>query len=207
MRVKQGTDWAFGDLISQEPTRDWNAESRSRILCVHVTEQSLRDAYVRRVLGEGIRTRAGVLGGPVWVISDNLHDETSVVADWIQHDLRLRHRGLRAIPFSGVNELLTVLDQVEEVVTTKLHVGIVATAFGCTVWSFALHPKIERFYRQVGVSEQCLPLWKDGFKKASADEFLERMQGVGVQVASSQLERVRQVHGEAVEALARFLNG
>jgi len=51
-----------------------------------------------------------------------------------------------------------LLARIDLVITTKLHVGIVASALGKPVLSFPKHWKTPRFFRQLGASERCLPL-------------------------------------------------
>lgn len=54
--------------------------------------------------------------------------------------------------------LVALLSQLRFVITTKLHVGIVATAVGTLPLSFPFHEKTPRFYRQIGAPELCIPL-------------------------------------------------
>lgn len=54
------------------------------------------------------------------------------------------------------DDLVSLLSSVEGVVTTKLHVGIVSTVLKRQVVSVPTHSKTRRFYRQIGLAEQCL---------------------------------------------------
>jgi polysaccharide pyruvyl transferase WcaK-like protein len=54
--------------------------------------------------------------------------------------------------------LTALLGRLDMVVTTKLHVGIVAAALGTPVLSYPRHPKVGRFYEQVGAPEASTPL-------------------------------------------------
>ncbi|MGJ3253290.1 MAG: polysaccharide pyruvyl transferase family protein [Elainellaceae cyanobacterium] len=60
-----------------------------------------------------------------------------------------------AIPFKGVWETVALISKFSAVMTTKLHVSILAYAMGIYCESFAVHPKVARFYRQIGRSHQC----------------------------------------------------
>lgn len=60
-----------------------------------------------------------------------------------------------SIPFKGVWETIALISKFSAVLTTKLHVGILAYAMGVYGESFAIHPKVARFYRQIGRSSQC----------------------------------------------------
>lgn len=55
-------------------------------------------------------------------------------------------------------QLVAVLSRLDMVVTTKLHVGIVASALEKVVLSFPKHMKTPRFYKQIGGSDRCVPL-------------------------------------------------
>ncbi len=60
-----------------------------------------------------------------------------------------------AIPFQGIWETVALISKLSIVLTTKLHVGIVAYALGVYGESFATHSKTSRFYRQIGHPHQC----------------------------------------------------
>lgn len=65
-----------------------------------------------------------------------------------------------SLPFIGIWETVALISQLSALVTTKLHVGIVAYALGVYCESFATHRKTPRFYRQIGRSSQSL-MWND----------------------------------------------
>jgi polysaccharide pyruvyl transferase WcaK-like protein len=54
-------------------------------------------------------------------------------------------------------ELTALLGAMTMVVTTKLHVGIVAAALGTPVLSYPNHPKVPRFYEQIGAPDATHP--------------------------------------------------
>lgn len=62
------------------------------------------------------------------------------------------------LPYEDLDTLIGVIAAADCVVTTKLHVGIVAAALERSVLAFSAHTKTSRFYRQIGIPEQCLPL-------------------------------------------------
>ena len=55
-------------------------------------------------------------------------------------------------------ELSALLAELDLVITTKLHVGIVAVALGTAVLAYPAHTKTPRFYEQIGAPEVCRPL-------------------------------------------------
>jgi len=58
--------------------------------------------------------------------------------------------------YSGPFELIQKIHQCHLIITTKLHVGIVASVFNKPVISIAMHPKIKRFYNQIGRKDLCV---------------------------------------------------
>lgn len=61
------------------------------------------------------------------------------------------------IPYENPWDLAALIGRLDIIFTTKLHVGIVATALDRDVVAIPAHPKTIRFYRQTGQSERCLP--------------------------------------------------
>lgn len=58
----------------------------------------------------------------------------------------------------NIYDVMALIDKSDYVITTKLHVGITAVAFGKRVASFAIHPKTMRFYSQIGQNKRCILL-------------------------------------------------
>ena len=70
--------------------------------------------------------------------------------------------------FLGYNhaaELVHIIEQASLVVTTKLHVGIVALALQRPVLAFPSHTKTPRTYRQIGMDARCLPVAEWSYEK------------------------------------------
>jgi polysaccharide pyruvyl transferase WcaK-like protein len=59
------------------------------------------------------------------------------------------------VPFKGVWHTVALISRLSAVLTTKLHVAIVAYAMGVYAESCAVHPKVKRFFEQIGRSPQC----------------------------------------------------
>jgi polysaccharide pyruvyl transferase WcaK-like protein len=66
------------------------------------------------------------------------------------------------IPYQGPDQVLGVIKALDLVITTKLHVGIVACALGTSVLAFPAHQKTRRFYEQISAGDRCLPLHRIG---------------------------------------------
>lgn len=58
--------------------------------------------------------------------------------------------------YAGVDDLVAKIADCETVITSKLHVGIVASALGRTVISLPVHQKTARFYNDLSLQKFCL---------------------------------------------------
>lgn len=62
--------------------------------------------------------------------------------------------------YKSVNELLGLLGECDMVITPKLHVGIVSSSFGKSVFSFPInYEKTKRYYKNIGYSERCIDIY------------------------------------------------
>lgn len=67
----------------------------------------------------------------------------------------------RRVEFAWFENFISTKDYIDNselIITNKLHVGIVGIACGCKVLSIPTHSKTLRLYRQLGLSNYCLPL-------------------------------------------------
>ena len=63
--------------------------------------------------------------------------------------------------YSTSHDLVSLLNECDLVITTKLHVGILSASLGKSVLAFPTHrEKVERYYKQIGESGRCLSLKK-----------------------------------------------
>lgn len=81
------------------------------------------------------------------------------------------------------------IERADLILTTKLHVGIVGTVFGCSVVSFPWDQKTVRYYKQIGESDRCIPL-------KNADEIIvlsqmERFEGKHVSLPEELIKKAR----------------
>ena len=83
--------------------------------------------------------------------------------------------GTKVIGYESPYKLTSLLDRMDIVITDKLHVGIVSTKLGKYVISTAAHPKTQRFYRQLGISDHCLNL--NGIQKGEVLHLLKNYKG------------------------------
>jgi polysaccharide pyruvyl transferase WcaK-like protein len=63
---------------------------------------------------------------------------------------------LKSCEYNGVDDLMQRIASCEAIITSKLHVGIVASALGRKVISIPVHPKTRRFYKDLSLEEFCL---------------------------------------------------
>lgn len=108
-------------------------------------------------------------------------------------------------PYSGVDNLVKDIAGCDEVVTTKLHVGICAAALGVVPIGVYTHRKVERFYKQIGHSAFCSKMadyqkgWlAQAFRKISRGEAREMFYNV---------EELRLQVRESFEDLAMAITG
>ncbi len=92
---------------------------------------------------------------------------------------RLAHQIQRAtgqscltVPFKGVWHTVALISRLSAVLTTKLHVAIVAYAMGVYAESCAVHPKVQRFFEQIERSPQCTLI--HDLDRAIAEEKVKR---------------------------------
>lgn len=58
--------------------------------------------------------------------------------------------------YESPEQLINKLNTFDIVITNKLHIGIVSSALGKNVISLANHPKVKRFFKQIGYQERCI---------------------------------------------------
>lgn len=78
----------------------------------------------------------------------------------------------RIIPYNYPTQLCTILNEMDFIITPKLHVGIVGVTLSKSVVSFSIHSeKIKRFYDQLGEEHRTLSM--DNFNEEKALAMLE----------------------------------
>ncbi len=106
--------------------------------------------------------------GVVWTVDQCSADRTEALKDLAkaagcQHFYLYRYQ--------NPDEMISLLNRVDFVITTKLHVGIVSCSLHKPVVAFPFNSnKIVRYYKQIGCPERCLPI-----KNASVDEITEKI--------------------------------
>lgn len=114
---------------------------------------------------------------------------------------------LQVVPYTGVDGLLETLAGLDMVLTTKLHVGMVAYSQGVFPLSIAAHLKTRRFYRQVGLEEFTFDLTDDGVQQATdALIHMRRNPGAVAGLLNERREAARQLALGNRVVLNRFLS-
>ncbi len=95
-----------------------------------------------------------------------------------------------SVPYTGYWELSALLGQVDMVITTKLHVGIVASALNTVTLAFPFHTKVPRFYKQIGCPERCIPIHalKSGQVVRQIETYLETTFAIPNQIRLNALQ-------------------
>lgn len=88
-------------------------------------------------------------------------------------------------------QLCALLDEVDYIVTPKLHVGVVGVALGKSVIAFPVHPeKTDHFYEMIGHSERCCNMSK--LIPLRAKEMIEHFHNVPVVISEELREKAKQ---------------
>lgn len=127
----------------------------NNLVGVHLPCPPAASAHVELVLNEVEALLDQYRDLEIVVLSDNIAYDPAALAERVAVGHRDRvHVARYRDPWT----LVALLSRLRLVITTKLHVGIVATAVGTLPLSFPYHHKTKRFYRQIGRSDLCLPL-------------------------------------------------
>ncbi|WP_162528548.1 polysaccharide pyruvyl transferase family protein [Novosphingobium sp. BW1] len=86
------------------------------------------------------------------------HDQVNVPEEAKKRVVKLKYDG-------DPQSLIAVLNAVDIVITTKLHVGIVRCALNKPVISIPRHAKTPRFYRQMQLEDWCLSTNEEGWQQ------------------------------------------
>ena len=76
----------------------------------------------------------------------------------LKNILKSYNLDLPVIKYKSPNQMISNLNEIDKVITSKLHVGIVSYALGKGALSIPLHSKTSRFYEQIKREEFCIPL-------------------------------------------------
>lgn len=88
-------------------------------------------------------------------------------------------------------QLCALLNEVDCIVTPKLHVGVVGVALGKSVIAFPVHPeKTDHFYQMIGHSERCCNMAK--LEPSRAKEMIDQFHNVPVVISEELREKAKQ---------------
>ncbi|MGK0724380.1 polysaccharide pyruvyl transferase family protein [Aerococcus urinaeequi] len=105
------------------------------------------------------------------IIIDNENEIQKDATDYLKSKLKIEPI---VYVHKDIWETVSLLSQLDAVVTNKLHIGIVSYAMGNIPISFPYHTKTERFYKQIGLEHLCKPISsiKPGMVKAQLEPVL-----------------------------------
>ena len=98
-----------------------------------------------------------------------------------------------SLPFKDIWETAALISKLSAILTTKLHVGIVAYALGVHCESFATHQKTPRFYKQIGRASQCIMLDDISDKNIVIEKIERALQAARNQVSPINCQEYEQV--------------
>jgi polysaccharide pyruvyl transferase WcaK-like protein len=143
-------DLAINELITE-------VFGEKKILFLHVPASKLEnDLYIEKIIGPlnkflAVHKEYGVILGRDYVstvpiaeldVSKKLVCETTYYYD-----------------YDSPWQLCALLNSVDFIMTTKLHVGIIGSIFSKSVLSFPIHAeKVKRYYKQIGECDRCISL-------------------------------------------------
>lgn len=144
-----------GDVVFQEVRRSQNRLSSKdrRVLGVHVTDKLSYRAFKRHYaagLERAIVGNSSKIDEVKLIFDSDATTEMASAAVTLAD--RLRENGIECTihAYGGIDELLQILRSLMFFVTTKLHAGVVARAYGARVLAINDQPKVGRFYQHIG---------------------------------------------------------
>lgn len=144
------------DLAMSLSPRPVEREPHSMPIVVHIGPSASNVPQATKLRSDVVRLVAET-GRTVIIVVDNCRSKGQC-----EEALRLQEalKGTETETYyhRDPQQTLDVIARAGTIITTKLHVGIVATAIGRHVISFPTHPKTLRFYRQAGLHDRCVPL-------------------------------------------------
>ena len=108
------------------------------------------------------------------------------------------------VSYTDPARLLATIESCDCVVTNKLHVGICAAALGCNPIAAYTHPKVIRFYRQIGRERFCVDLAK--YESPWISKVLEEALSMGAGDIVSTAARLRSEVSQNIGRLSGFLD-
>lgn len=120
-----------------------------RILC-HVSKTNYADTEIFRPLTEFLNSLSDV--DLVFVTDTKGNNDNE--QDRILRKFRREFPDASFYPYKNVGALRRTIDSCDAVITTKLHIAIIATVCEKKLLSIPCHPKIARFFRDIGLENQ-----------------------------------------------------
>lgn len=174
-------------------------KSASRRFGVHLESIFNRAPEEAMAIWEVLLEMAGA-NTTLVVISDHGTAFSIFCRDYLSRKTCIRTH-VEIIEFQGIAQLLQTIASCDGILTSKLHVGIVAYALGVPPFSLWTHQKVPRFYKQIGRAEFCreyqdwrvaLARWKDALQSCNHSDILDADRFRWADLAKAELDRLVQ---------------
>jgi len=130
------------------------------LLGIHHPRDFLSNTSQAKSMKAGLLTSLASIPNIVPVIfTDNGNSDKSQTCNKLSKEIEnSTGKKCLSLPFQGVWETVGLISQLSAVLSSKLHVNIVAYSLGVYSESFAIHSKVRRFYHQINRPSQCIML-------------------------------------------------
>ena len=159
----------------------FEANGQNRLLCQNVIPALLEflkshKEYMLIMSGDNTKVYQPKIQGLINSMRQQFIQEGIDVFDYTYHDCW---------------QLCALLNEVDCIVTPKLHVGVVGSALGKCVIAFPVHPeKTDHFYQMIGHSERCCNMAK--LTPSRAKEMIEQFHNVPIVISEELREKAKQ---------------
>ncbi|MBR4587122.1 MAG: polysaccharide pyruvyl transferase family protein [Lachnospiraceae bacterium] len=160
--VKMHPDWVMSS--GTEKYRKESSEQTNRIF-LHLGTMDKENAGM---IATGIKTLLESSPNYTVVIgSDSLKPQALQTCRYV-YDM-LRDHDVQYFEYKDPDGLIEAVEKSHYVITTKLHVGILSIRLGKSVLPLTIHPKVQRFYNQIGYDKKYI----NKLASLKADDFYE----------------------------------
>lgn len=103
--------------------------------------------------------------------------------------------------YNSPESLINFINNSSVVITNKLHIAIVSTALGKSVFSVPKHTKVKRYFNQINQSQRCIEIWN--LNEGEILNLLERYHDIKINLDSLMFEKAEQ----NIKYFSEFIKG
>ncbi|MDX8289015.1 polysaccharide pyruvyl transferase family protein [Metabacillus indicus] len=129
----------------------------SRLIGVHLPVGEKDINKLKLIINDLRKYCMGIPNYKLVIFNDFYKEDYNYLAESIIYDVFDNDKVI-SIKYETPNELITLINELDIVITTKLHCGIVANCLGKHTISVSVHSKTIRLYKQLGLSERNVAL-------------------------------------------------